>query len=255
MQVYSAKPLKSSILRLIDFTTPEADWLETLPSVGQINYWHIINRIKIRQRIIPINSGNMIVTAGYAEGCTGIEHEEYDMWIRLGSFVMANIAQTKPDILYIACDICKKELPYCRISPCCDRCSELVKSIKIHRMGDFPPYYRNFTVLTAKNHMMCCRKIDDVPAQYHVDVMCKSVTKSEWKDLLIFNNDAPVHLGMIGVHNEHCFNKHSPCKCKELSKQIFAMNLVKYTNFKYVGALSEVRDVMVFIMKLFITIT
>jgi hypothetical protein len=123
--------------------------------------------------------------------------------------------------------------------------------------------------VTITDHIMFCYQIQ---SGYRVDILCKSVTASKWNDISVIipnknvscsagnicdafqNVTDPIHLDMVGVHNEHCFNKYSPCKCVKLSKQILDINLCKYTIFKYINLLMEDPDTIGVIMKWFIHI-
>ncbi len=236
--------MKSSILDLIDFTTPNADWKDFSGFLNEINHELITNHMKIRQRIIPATNGNKIVTAGYATGCCACGDDRYEKWRRIALYVIDN--QHPSDVKSDRCYTCEKKCePFCEWL--CGDCFEAVNSSKIYNMG-IVSYNRNLTIVTTINHIMFCYGITH---KCRIDILCKSVTASKWNDVNL-NTDVPVHLDMVGVHNEHCFNKYSPCKCKKLSKQIFDMNLRKYTIFKYIDLLAEVTDTIGAIMKWFI---
>jgi hypothetical protein len=239
----SPTAMKSSILDLIDFTTPNADWKNFDGFLNEINHEAITNRIKIRQRIISVGGGNKIVTAGYAAGCCGGENKENaKKWRRMALYItdICNVS-THTDVCYVCR---RKKNVSARI--CCGDCLEITNSSKIYYVG-IVSYNRNLTIVTTANHIMFCYGITH---GHRIDILCKSVTASKWNDINIFNWN--IHLDMVGVHNEHCFNKHSPCKCVKLSKQIFYMNLYKFTIFIHINL--EIKDIIYTIMRWFINI-
>lgn len=229
----SKRSTKSSILDIIDFSTPEAKWLDKMPSPDSVNYWHITNRIKIKQRIIPKHRSK-IVTAGYALG------GEYEKWRQIALYFLGC------EVLYssLYCGICAKFLSQCESDLCCD-CKNIVRPMKKHVVGEveliIPTRTQALTILTSKNHAVFCFEIkpqgDHKSARsqfdYRVVVMCKSITESKWKNI---DSKEPVHLDITGINVEHCHNPHSPCKCKKLSREIFEMNLANYTLFAYAAA-------------------
>jgi hypothetical protein len=259
-QTLSAKQI-TSILDLIDFTTPNANWKNFDGFLNEINHEVITNRIKIRQRIIPICGGNKIVTAGCAEGCCDIDNHQYEKWRRVALYII----EAPCDAFFgdNNCNICRKkyEPRDCVIiedynpitsSVYCDDCLEVVNSSKTYHIGAVS-FNRILTIVATTNHIMFCYEIT---SGHRVDILCKSVTASKWNDIrmIVPNKDDPIHLDMVGVHNEHCFNKYNPCKCVKLSKQIFNINLCKYTIFKYIDLLMEDPDAIGVIMKWFIQI-
>jgi len=242
--------MRHSILDLIDFTTVNADWKLPL-STDNICYFSITNRIKIRQKIIPVCGGNMVVTAG----C--VPNDGWEVWESLALSIVDGEHRINEVPSPSVCCVCEQYYVTEKKGPnCCTDCIKLIKSVSI------PEYeahcYKGLTILAINNHMMFCFKVFN--GTYRVHTMCKSITMSKWKDIAIFNiavnsrvceSMDPTHMDIVGVNNEHCLNKYSPCKCKKISEQIFAMNLEKYKLFRNVCKLN---DLLLEITLCFITI-